>query len=166
MESAALIPEFPAPCPFGDVIRQAINFRKAELSRWGITAQFENTPAATEVCDWPPEIFHALLHVIQWCIECLREESRNRRLVIWAQKAGDHLEVSFVCRSAGRSASINPVETGADAEEPLRFKSLELRAARRLIDSLGATLVLDNISETHQAIRIGVNPSKFSVNRK
>jgi PAS domain S-box-containing protein len=166
MESAALIPEFPAPCPFGDVIRQVLEFRKAEFSRWGITAQFENTPAATEVCSWPPEIFHALLHVIQWCIEHLREESGARRVVIWAQKSGDNLEVSLLCHSAGITGSTNPFETGAAPEEPLRFKNLEYRAAQRLLDSFGATIVMENIGKTHQAIRISFNPSGFALVRK
>jgi PAS domain S-box-containing protein len=163
MESATLIPEFPAPCAFADLVRQAIDLRTAEFSKWGITAQFENIPAANEVCDWPPAIFHALLHIIQWCIENLREDPGNRRLVIWFQKTDDHLEVSFICRCAESADSTNPMDTGNDSDESLSFKRLELKLARKLMDSLGATLVLENISKVHQVIRISVNPSQSSI---
>jgi PAS domain S-box-containing protein len=156
MESAALIPQIPVPTAFGDLIRQAIDLRNAEFFRLGITPQFENTPAAAEVRSWPPGILHALLHVLQWCVENLREDPGNRRLVIWAQKTDGRLEVSFICRCAEMTKSDGASEAEDDSDESQGFKSLELRLARKIMDSLGATLVLERMSKVHKVIRISL----------
>jgi PAS domain S-box-containing protein len=163
VESADLIPESSKQSTLADLVQQALNFRKAELSRWGIDARFENA-ASIGIDECPPVAFQALLHSLQWCIEQLREMQGNRRLLIRTHNSGDRMEVIFRCEYSGTPS--DAIVTAFPAADPLRFANVELQAAQRLLKKMNGTLVLENAGKTHCSVRISLEISDLLLHRK
>jgi hypothetical protein len=147
------------------LVQKALSARRAEFLRWHIKAELADATAATEVCSCGPTLFQAILHVTQFCVEQLRESTGASRLFVGVQTSGERLETIFLCESSGTSESANLPKTGSFPYESLRSKNVELRAAQKLLDTMGGTLVLENISETQRAVRMYLSTSALAVER-
>jgi hypothetical protein len=163
--SAEFLPSSLPDCNFADMLPKALHARRAEFLRWGIKAEYEDTTTIAKSCSCTPALYQVLLHVIQCCIEQLREGPGASRLSVRIQIAGDRLETSFLCESSAIPVSTNPVEASPISHEFLRFKNVEFRAAQKMLDSMGGTLILENVSETQRAVRISLSISALSVDR-
>jgi hypothetical protein len=153
-QSAVFLSTFQWEGTYADLVQRALDARGSEFLRWGIKAEFENAADSVEGCRCTPMLFQAVLHVTQFCIELLRESPGSSRLFVRVQNSGERLETSFVCDFAVHPESAGPAKAGS--VESLRSKNVELRAAQKLLDAMGGTLVLENISETRRAIRISL----------
>ncbi len=165
-ESALFLPSVMNDCIYADLVQVALNARKAELSRWKIKTEFEDTTASDEACKSPSILFRALLHVIQFCIEQLRESAGESRLFVRIQKAGGHMETAFLCDSGGALEAGGIPKQTSFPYASLRSKNVELRAAQRLLDTIGGTLVLENVSETQRAVRIHLGSPVLSTDKR
>jgi PAS domain S-box-containing protein len=161
MESAALLPDPLRECTFANLVEQAMQSRKMEFSRWEIDASLESNAAATEVCCWPPAIFKAILHIIQWCIEQLHAAPGKRQLLIRALRLDSHLEISFLCDCFGK-----PAQTQSHPDGPFSLRDFEFKAAKKLVNAAGGAIVLENSSKTQQMIRIVLSESMISMDQK
>jgi hypothetical protein len=150
---------------YADLVQKALIARKAELSRWGIKAGFEDATTETDIVRGFPLLFRVLLHVMQFCVEQLRENYGESRMLVRVQKAGDRLETMFLCETSRSSKSDSFSMTESFSNESLHSKNVELRIAQKLLDAIGGTLVLENISDTQLAIRIYLSSSALSVDR-
>jgi hypothetical protein len=160
--SAESLPAWLPDCNFADMLQKALRARKAEFLRWGIKAGFEDATTIAKSYSCTPALYQVLLHVIQCCIEQLREGSGSSRLYVRIQNAGDRLETIFLCEFSAAAVLANTAETRAISNNFLRSKKVELRAAQKLLDSIGGTLVLENISETQRAVRLNLGVSALS----
>jgi PAS domain S-box-containing protein len=140
-----------------DLLGTALAARKPELERWGVEAVVQGSEAPFEDGLCPPELFAAALHILQACIEELRESKGGRRLGIRAQSAGERLEVVFVYEIPGRK-TVGKHSPGESASLDFRSTSMELRAAQKLLEAIGCTLVLENLVPHQRAIRMRLNP--------
>ncbi len=163
--SSEFLPSSVPDSNFADLLQQAMLARKAEFLRWGIRAEYEDATTIAKSCGCTPALYQILLHVIQCCIEQLREGTGSSRLSIRIQKAGERLETSFVCEFPSIPVSTASAEAGSVANEFLRSKNVEFRAAQKLLDSIGGTLVLENVSETQRSIRISLSVSALLAER-
>ena len=163
--SAEFLPSsLPGP-NFADMLQNALRARKAEFLRYGIKAEFEDATTIAKSCSCTPLIYQSLLHVVQCCIEQLREGSGGSRLAVRIQNTDERLETSFVCEFSSIPVSTTPAETGSASDEFLRAKNVELRAAQKMLDSMGGTLVLENVSETQRSIRVSLSVSALLAER-
>jgi hypothetical protein len=163
--SAEYLPSFPPNGNFADMLQKALHARNAEFLRWGIKAEYEDATTIAQSCSGTPVLYQIWLHVIQCCIEQLQEGPGTPRLSIRIQNAGERLETSFLCEFSAIPVSTNPAETGSISQEFLRSKNVEFRSARKLLESMGGTLVLENVSETRRIIRVSLSVSALSADR-
>jgi hypothetical protein len=147
---------------FAEMIRDALNARSPELRRWGIRSDFEDATADLKNLSCTPAVYQAILHVLQYCIELLRGRSAESWLFVSLRNSGERLDATFLCEFPSRPVPADPAETGSGSYELLRFTNIALRAAQKILESAGGTLVLENISEIKRAIRIGISISALS----
>jgi hypothetical protein len=164
-DSAGYFKPFLPDCNFAEMIQRALNARIVELQRWGIQIEFEDAATGAMSCGCTPAFYQATLHVIQYCIEQLRGEGRKPRLSVRVQNAGERMETIFLCESAAGPDPWNLTEAESVSHGSSRSGNVEFRAAQTLLESVGGTLILENISETQRAIRISINNSALSVDR-
>ena len=150
---------------FADMLQKALHARKSEFLRWGIKVELEDATTIAKSCSCTPALYQVLLHVIQCCIEQLREGPGSSSLSVRIQNAGERLETSFLCESFFAPVVTNTSETGSISHEFLRSKNVEFRAAQKLLESMGGTLVLENVSETQRAVWLSLNVSALSAER-
>jgi len=155
-DSAELLRKPTCDRALGDLIREAISARRAELERWGIEATLrEDESASNLICS--PALYPAILHILQSCVDELRESSNQGKLAVRVQGVGERVEATFLYEIAG----IQPPAAGPDASsgppEQLRSKNVELRAAQKLLESMGGTLVLQKVTDTQRSIRMSLN---------
>jgi hypothetical protein len=166
IEAAELLPDLVLECSYPDLVLLALNSRRSELSKWGIEAKFQDATNQAVKSRGNPALFQAMLHILQCCIEQLREYHGASHLFVRVQNFGERLETTFLCELSGSADSSEFPETDHFPAESLRAKNLELRAAQRLLDAVGGTIVLENISETQHAIRANLNNFAFSAGQK
>jgi hypothetical protein len=164
-DSAGYFKPFLPDCNFAEMIQRALNARIAELQRWGINLKFEDATTGAINGGCTPALYQATLHVIQYCIEQLRGEAGKLWLLVRVQNAGERMETSFLCESAAGPVPWNLSEAESISHGSSRSGNVEFRAAQTLLESIGGTLVLENISETQRAIRISISISALSVDR-
>jgi hypothetical protein len=164
-DSSLFLPAIVNQDSHADLVQRALNVRKAELSRWRIKAEFEDATTVAETCDYSPALFKAVLHVIQFCAEQLRGNSGESRLFVRVQNTGERLETAFLCETAGISKPAESTMQPSSPYEPLNSRNLELRAAQKLLDPIGGTLVLENMSDSRQAVKIYLSGSANSIDR-
>ena len=160
--SAEFLPASLPDCNYADMLQKALQARKPEFLRWGIKVEYEDATTVAKSCGCTPALYQVLLHVIQCCIEQLREGPGSSRLSVRIQSAGERLETSFLCEFASIPVLANPAETGSISNDFLRSRNVELRAAQRLLDSIGGTIVLENLGETQRAVRLRISASALS----
>jgi hypothetical protein len=164
-DSAGYFKPFLPDCSFAEMVQRALNARSAELQRWGIKIEFQDATTDAINCGCTPALYQATLHVIQYCIEQLRGEAGKPWLLVRVQNAGERMETSFLCESAAGPVPWNLAEAESIFHGSSRSSNVEFRAAQTLLESIGGTLVLENISETQRAIRISISISALSVDR-
>jgi len=164
-DSSLFLPAVVGPGTYADLVQKALNVRKAELARWRIKTEFEDATTVAEPSDYSPALFKAMLHVIQFCVEQLRENPGELRLFVRVQNTGERLETAFLCETPGISNPEGSPMQRSFPYESLHSKNLELRAAQKLLDSIGGTLVLENISDSQRAVRIYLSGSAHSIDR-
>jgi hypothetical protein len=165
ISSAEFLPSSVPDGNFADMLQRALRARKEEFSRWGIKAEFEDATTIAKSCSCTPALYQSLLHIIQCCIEQLREGTGPSRLSARIQSAGERLETSFACEFSSIPVSTASAEAGSVSHEFLRSRNVELRAAQKLLDSMGGTLVLENVSAAQRAIRVSLNISTLLVEK-
>jgi hypothetical protein len=166
IEATEPLPDLALECSYPDLVLLALNSRRSELAKWGIEAKFQDATNQAVKSRGNPAMFQAMLHILQCCIEQLREYHGASHLFVRVQNFGERLETSFLCELSGSADSSAFPETAHFPAESLRAKNVELRAAQRLLDAVGGTIVLENISETRHAIRVNLNNSAFSTGQK
>jgi hypothetical protein len=164
-DSAAFFRPLPADCNFTEMIQKALNARIAEMQRWGIRVEFEDGTTGAKSCSFTPALYQAMLHVIQYCIEQLRGGGGKPSLTVRVQNSDERMETSFLYGAISNPAPVNLAEGGSIPAGSLRFSNVEFRAAQTLLESIGGTLVLENVSETQKSIRISISISALSVDR-
>lgn len=142
----------------GDLLRDALASRRPELERWRIRSELHISDPQLESCPCPQVLFSIILHILQSCVEEVREGGAPSKLNIRVQAAGERLETTFVYELAGHRPSTAVPEGSSGGSEQLRLKNMELRAAQRLLESIGGTIVLESISGTQHAVRMSLNP--------
>jgi hypothetical protein len=163
--SAEFLPSSLPDCNFADMLQKALRARKSEFLRWGIKADYEDATTIAKSYSCTPALYQVLLHVIQCCIEQLREGPASSRLSVRIQSAGERLETSFLCEFSATPVPANAAETGVISNEFLRSRNVELQAAQKLLQSIGGTLVLENVSETKRTVRLSLSVSELSADR-
>jgi hypothetical protein len=155
-ESAQSLPRPAQKLRVGDLLGAALAARKPELNRWGVKASVHSSEIAAEDSLCPPGLFTAALHILQACIEELRESQGKRRIAIRAQGTGERMEVAFVHDLPEPGASERHT-AGEAASMDYRSTNMELRAAQKLLESMGGTLVFENLPPHQRAIRMRLN---------
>jgi hypothetical protein len=140
-------------CTYPDLIKRALSARRTELTRWGIKSRLEDAAKQSQPCRDAHTLLRTILHVIQHCIEQMRISAGESKLFIRIQNAGERVETTFLCEIAEPAE-----EAPIDSEPPSGSISnnMHLRAAQRLLEGLGGSIVLENISRTQRAIRISL----------
>jgi hypothetical protein len=159
---------FPPSLPesnYADMLHKALRARKSEFLRWGIKAEYEDATTIAKSCGCTPALYQVLLHVIQCCIEQLREGPASSRLYVRIQDAGERLETSFLCEFSATPVQANPAEIGDISNEFLKSRNVEFRAAQKLLESIGGTLVLENVSETQRSVRLSVSAASLAAEK-
>lgn len=154
------------PLPNGnvaDLIQMALMARAMELKQWGIRVEFEDAAGAARNRSATPAFYQSILHVLQYCIERMRGGAGSSKLAVRLQHSGDRLETSFLCEISGKADSALSAETRPPWGESLRLDTIHFRAAQALLDSVGGTLALENISESRKAVRVSLNVSSLPV---
>lgn len=152
-------------CSFAEMIQKALNARNAELQRCGIRIDFENAATGKNSCGFNQAFYQAILHVLQYCIEQLRSGGSKPSLSVRVQDSGDRMEINFLYGTVSSLAPVGLVETESIPSGSLRFSNVEFRAAQTLMESIGGTLVLENVSEIQKAVRIHISISALSADR-
>ncbi len=151
------------PLPNSNVaglIQMALMARDRELRRSGIRTQFEDAAGEAGGRGGTPALYQSVLHVLQYCIERMRGGSDGKKLTVRLQHSGERLETSFLCEFS-EETSAHSAGTRFPWEESLRLDAIQLQGARKLLDSVGGTLVLENISQSLKAVRISLNISSL-----
>jgi PAS domain S-box-containing protein len=161
VESAEFLGDAGRMRRFGDLIRDALAARRPELERWDIETRIQEGETGAEAVLCPFALFPAVLHILQSCVEELRESPGNRRLTIQVMGTGERWETSFLYDVSGPQPLVS-VSQGEPSIRECRSTNLELRAAQKLLDRLGGTLVLENLSGTQRAIRMNLNVAALS----
>jgi hypothetical protein len=161
--SADFLPPSLPESNFADMLHKALRARKSEFLRWGIKAEYEDATTTAKSCGCTPALYQVLLHVIQCCIEQLREGPASSRLYVRIQDTGERLETNFLCEFSSAPVQANPAEIGTISNEFLRSRNVEFRAAQKMLESIGGTLVLENISETQRAVRLSFSVAALAV---
>jgi PAS domain S-box-containing protein len=155
-ESAQSLPRPAQRLRVGDLLGAALAARKPELNRWGVEAVVHSSEMAAGDSLCPPGLFTAVLHILQACIEELRESEGKRRLDIRVQGTGERMEVAFVY-DLPEPGTPETQTAGEVASMDYRSTNMELRAAQKLLESMGGTLVLENLAPHQRAIRMRLN---------
>jgi hypothetical protein len=162
--SAEFLPPSLPESNYADMVHKALRARKSAFLRWGIKAEYEDATTIAKSCGCTPALYQVLLHVIQCCIEQLREGPASR-LYVRLQDSGERLETSFLCEFSAAPVQANTAEIGAISNEFLRSRNVELRAAQKLLESIGGTLILENVSETQKAVRFSISIDALAADR-
>ena len=155
-ESADYLHRSPAAGTLQQLLKDVVTTRRPEMQRWGIepNVEFKGIHLGEILC--PPAVYPAVLHILQSCIEEIRECREGTALTVRvSSSSGERLEISFIYELPRLTRDLSRDGTSTVFEH-LRFKNIELRAARMLLDSIGGTLVLENVTETQRAIRLSL----------
>ena len=141
-----------------EALEDVVAARRPELQRWGIRATVLIPDNKVKEITCTQSLYLVLLHILQSCVEEIQESRGAARLVIRVQQPGERIEITFDYELSGFDASAQNEVAGFT--EHLRH--IELRAAQKLLDSMGGSLVLENITATHRAIRLNISLAALS----
>ena len=141
-----------------ELLADMVAARGPELQRWGIHTTVLIPDSRVKEVRCTRSLYLVLLHILQSCVEEIQERAGAARLVIRVQQPGERMEITFDYEVSGFGSSAQNEVAGFT--EHLRH--VELRAAQKLLDSMGGSLVLENITATRRAIRLNISLAALS----
>ena len=157
-DSAEFLSDCSNDTSIAEMLEDVVAARRPELRRWGIRTTLVIPDNKVKEITCSQSLYLVLLHILQSCVEEIQESMGTARLVIRVQQPGERLEITFDYELSGFDASSQNEVAGFT--EHLRH--VELRAAQKLLDSMGGSLVLENIAPDHRAIRLNISLADLS----
>jgi PAS domain S-box-containing protein len=157
-DSAKFLSESPTNGSVAKLVEEVVAARRPELQRWRIRTTVQIPDHRVKEITCTRSLYLVLLHILQSVVEEIQESVGAARLVIRVQQPGERIEITFDYEVSGFAAGAQHDVAGFT--EHLRH--IELRAAQKLLDSMGGSLVLENITPTHRAIRLNISLAALS----
>jgi PAS domain S-box-containing protein len=151
-------------CRLMDLVRESVAAHTAELERWQIEPVLYDSEEGMLECSCTSTLLQALLHILQSCIEQLRKSISGGRLTIRVHGLSNRIETTFLCESLANPSGNTGPERAVPSFERLYAQNIHFRAAQRLLDAMGGTLVWENVSATQRLIRMNLSLAALSLN--